>query len=207
MGLADFCMDPIVYTNGAVPRSIYDVTYYYTTCNGANPFQSDIDALNEFVVDFNTALVQLEAACPTNTYVDACFPILDVINSTVININGEIACPPIQDQLNNVLEDGVCDKSFKGLFLIWLGQYLSTALLLATTIVISLTYQYFGQYWSDIDNSSTRPNDRILFLDTEIAPMPPAEAQPYYVTSTNTLHSAPPVGASYDKTDMNVSPY
>lgn len=207
MGLSDFCMDPIVYTNNLVPRSIYDVTYYYTTCYGTNPFQSDIDALNQFVVDFDAALIQLEAACPTNTYVDACFPYLDAINSTVVSINTEIACPPLQDQLEHVLNDGLCDESFKGLFLIWLGQYICTGLLLAASIVISLTYQYFGQYWSDIDSSAARPNDSILFLDTEATSVPPAaEAQPYYTTSTNSMHLVPPPSASYDKTEMLVSP-
>jgi hypothetical protein len=46
-----------------------------------------------------------------------------------------------------VLQTGVCDQSFRGFFAIWATQYLTALLLLITTIVISITYQYFVQFW------------------------------------------------------------
>lgn len=188
MGLADYCMDPIINVQNVVPRDIYNITVYYTTCYGTNPLQPDIDALEQFVAGFDQALDALNAACPGNPYIQACFPVMTDINQTLANATTQIACPPTQSEFNDVLQTGLCDQAFEGVYYIWIGQYISTSMLLVCTMVASMAYQYFGQYWGDIDDVSTR-NDNVLFIESSSAPSPQAHAQIYSVPQASPVAS------------------
>lgn len=177
-------MDPIINTQRLVPRDVYNVTVYYTSCVGENPLQPSLDAVTEFTNDFSTALNALSALCPTNTYVQACYPLLDDVENTLTLTTNEIACPPTQSQLNDILEDGLCDDVFHGIYYVWMGQYLTTSLVLVCTIAISLCYQYFGTYWGTVEVNAPPPT--VLFDNTADRSADNAN-EFYYGTSTSSV--------------------
>lgn len=171
MGLGDYCMSPVLYVQNLVPRSIFDVTAYYTTCEGSNPLDPSLDDLQTFSTQFQAGLDAVYAACPFNTYVEACFPIMDDINVVLNTAVGQSSCPPTQSEINEVLEHGICEQGFRGIYSIWLGQYLTASFLLVSTILASLVYQYFGYHWDDAGEMPNNQNN-VLFTHTEVPSAP-----------------------------------
>jgi hypothetical protein len=73
------------------------------------------------------------------------------------NITSEVSCTPTYNQLVDVIETGLCDQSFQGIFTIWIGQYLSVSLMLLVTILaVFLDCQCMNYFWltkEEIDGS------------------------------------------------------
>lgn len=188
MGLADFCMSPVDFVPQVVPRNIYNVTSYYTTCEGVNPLSSTINEAYSLVDDLNSYLTALSVSCPGNPYIADSQEVVNNITAIISNINIEIECPPIESQITNVLNNGVCDHTFSGIYSIWLGQYISTSCLFMCTIIVTFLYQYYGQFWNDLHTPQTNVQDQILFIDNDSN----IQATPnefYY--STSVIHAEP----------------
>lgn len=168
MGIADFCMDPILYTTQVVPRSIYNVTVYYTECIGENPviepLAGTVRFVNQYSAYINT-LYNSGGSCYHNTYLADSLQQLQWINSTVQNITLAASCASTKSEVSNLLEYGLCDDVIQGIYVIWLGQYLTTALLFVCSIILVFAYQYYGTYWNDAD-VSTRDAPPDEYMDT-----------------------------------------
>jgi hypothetical protein len=146
--MADFCMNPVDNIDGLIPASVYNVTSYYVSCKGTNPLMPYLNSMFSFTNNYYSsiqALMQTDPSCTNNVYLTDSLLQLQNMNSTIINMNYLGYCPPIQDFIENVLQDGLCNWSFHGMYTIWIGQYICTSFVLFVTIVIAYLYQYFGE--------------------------------------------------------------
>jgi hypothetical protein len=156
MGIADFCQDPIPFALQVLDPTTtsFETISYYSTCNGTSPFATYLDSAQQAVTYFNENIDDLVAACPDSTYVAAMKSELPLLNSEFDDILNITACPPFQEQVQSVLQDAVCDSGFTGMFIIWSSQYVTAFLLFALTVLASVAYQYFGQYWNITDQQN-----------------------------------------------------
>jgi hypothetical protein len=146
MGLSDFCMNPISNMDGMIPKDIYLISYFYSTCLGENPLDSPLNSLSFFVSDYSSQISSLlTGSCSGNSYLTTSLTELQSINKTISTIGVLDECPPIQENIATVLQSGLCDYSFQGIYVIWIGQYVTTSFVLFVTIVISYMYQFFGE--------------------------------------------------------------
>ena len=129
MLMADFCMNPtsnILMTMN--PSSDYYSTLsYYTTCAGSNPLiqylnsaQSTIQSLQTTV---QTSYLNNPACSSVQSYLSASYNEMSAILSTISQTESASNCPPIQDQITQGLQDGLCSSFFKGVYVVWLSQY------------------------------------------------------------------------------------
>jgi hypothetical protein len=184
MGMGDFCMNPLSNTANLIPRDIYNVTSYYLDCSGVNSLQTDLNDAFLFVDQYDIYINQLlDTTCPGNAYLIESLDVLKTINTTLLSVEGEIACPPIQSQLADVIQTGLCEQSFEGIYSIWLGQYFSVSFIFLVTIIVSIIYQYFGQFWGDIEIQSV---DNPAFEDVHVEQVPQNVNEYYY---QNSLHN------------------
>jgi hypothetical protein len=188
MGTADFCMNPLTYVPTLVPSDVYNVTAYYTTCQGTNPIDSTVTTAVQYTNEYTLAVqTVLATSCPGDVYLENALHVLNEVSYTLTNITSELVCPPTQQQISNLFETGICTKIFRGFFLIWIGQYLSTAFLLCTTLVIAFIYQFFGSRWEAAENENS-----ILYED------------PYYIRdnfAANPTHKSTNRNASIGNID------
>lgn len=127
--------------------STFDSISFYLTCNGTNPVTEPLTAAYSAIDSLAAQLDSLELACPGNPYItDMANEVLS-IQGTLDSITNATACEPIQAQADNVLQSGLCYNSFIGVFIIWVSQYVTAATLFLLTVVVSITYQNFGQFW------------------------------------------------------------
>ncbi len=180
-------MEPINNVQQVIPRSIYNITDYYSYCTGQNPLSPSLSSAYDFVNYYNDTITYLiSQGCTSNTGLLSSLGDLATINGTLNSITAEIACPPIQNQLANVLNDGLCDQAFQGIYSIWMSQYLTTSNLLVVTIVVSLVYQYFGQYWGDINVRNAEADNNIFITENPIEAQ--ATNEYYHSTSAKTMN-------------------
>lgn len=60
--------------------------------------------------------------------------VLGDVDYVYANITSAIACPPTQAQFLEVLNTGLCDQSFRGFYIVWVGQFLSTSCLFVAAV-------------------------------------------------------------------------
>lgn len=142
MGLSDFCMQPTEYIIPLVPPDIRNLTSYYTTCAGVNPISPVIQEAITYTTQYQGYVSDALTQCPGDTYLLDAQSVLVNVQSVLTNVTSTIVCPPTQNQLLNLLQDNLCDTSFQGLYLSWLGIYVTSGLLLLLVIVSSLLYQF-----------------------------------------------------------------
>mmetsp|Transcript_33867 Transcript_33867/g.49181 ORF Transcript_33867/g.49181 Transcript_33867/m.49181 type:complete len:521 (-) Transcript_33867:442-2004(-) len=153
MLFSDFCMSPM--TNILLTlnpgSNTYDVFAYYTTCTGVNPLESYLNssevAIQELKYSVQSYYLQTPLCSSSYSYLNASVTAMNDVLDTYADINTQIACPPLENQISEVLETGLCDQVFQGFYAIWLSQYVSNACLFFVTIVVSVIYQHFGRYW------------------------------------------------------------
>lgn len=193
MGLADFCMAPATYVQGIVPTSITDVTTYYATCVGENPMSSSLDSIVSGVQQeqaYITALLTTGSQdCQNNVWLIDAQSTLNAVLNTVGNITAAIDCPPTQAQLNDVLNNGLCDQSFRGLYTIWVGQYISVTCLFLTTIFVALLYQYFDPHWDINPAHIKKSNSNLALYDENNASKPSTDSSHEIYYNTSSLHT------------------
>jgi hypothetical protein len=94
----------------------------------------------------------IEFVSTGNLYIADAQSVVVSIRSTMTNITDQTSCPPTNDQLLQVLETGICTQSFQGIFLIWIGQYTTTSLLLFATILASfMLSSCVAHFWLSSD--------------------------------------------------------
>ena len=147
MGMSDYCMNPLSNTYGLIPSDIYNITSYYIQCEGSNPLYPPLNELfgftNQYFVDIQQ-LYQSSPDCNGNMYLQKSLQELQIMNSTIHNLNWLGYCPPLQSQVSDVLENGLCDLTFQGIYVVWIGQYVTTAFVFGVIVIIAYLYQYFG---------------------------------------------------------------
>lgn len=138
-------MDPTTNIDGLIPKEIYNVSSYYLNCQGEGPLNPSLISLQKFSNQYSHKIQELlDTTCQGNTNLQTSLQELHTINITLYNTGVFAECPPIQNHIEDILEDSLCDNGFQGIYVIWLGQYVTNSCVLLTTIVLSYLYQYFG---------------------------------------------------------------
>jgi hypothetical protein len=145
MGLADFCIAPVPFTLQVMApgSNTYNMTEYYATCVGVSPLNASLTSALSYANFFTENADQLVAACPDNIYVTNMVDELPAINFALDNIVNMTYCPPYQQQIESLLQDGVCHSGYQGFFIIWVSQYITAFALFVLTVAASISYQYF----------------------------------------------------------------
>eukprot|EP01038_Epipyxis_sp_PR26KG_P005767 gene5767-7963_t len=160
MGLADFCIEPTAYVVPLLPPgTITNITNYYISCEGLNPFASSIATAQELVTNTTNLLNEIIPLCNDNSYLEDALAQTQNMQLNFQAIANVTACPPTQNQLVTLLQNGICNDTFKGFFTIWLSQLICGLFLFFVTISIGLVYYYYGRYWNMDEESSA------LFVD------------------------------------------
>lgn len=195
MGLADFCMDPATYVQLVVPTDVSSITSYYVTCSGVNPMEPSIASAEELVAsseEYVNAL--LSGSCQNNVYLQQSLVVLGDVDYVYANITSAIACPPTQAQFLEVLNTGLCDQSFRGFYIVWVGQFLSTSCLFVAAVAIALLYQFFNPHWDVKPHQQQKRNSRgsnnLLFMEQDPDSSATATSPNEFYYNTSTLHTS-----------------
>jgi hypothetical protein len=136
---ADYCMDPdgntILIAND-IASSQSNITGFYVTCQGENPFQSDIDSLNSALAQAQNELDLLKAnsnLCPAGS------PYVDQLQTELTQVGLErdqlvvlVSCPTFNQPYQQVAYHDICgaggtEKSFfNGTLFIWIGSLVAS---------------------------------------------------------------------------------
>jgi hypothetical protein len=168
-------MDPITYMLQAMQSGTtnYANIEYYATCDGESPYAQDLSDAQTYVAIMNTNVQIAHAECPSNEYVDNMVEMMPLITSAFHNIVNNTECPPYQEQIQSVLQNGICHSGFLGFFTIWIAQYFEAFTLFVCTVASSVAYQWFQ--WNAVEMMETVANKD----GTELAPSaPPDEEAP-----------------------------
>lgn len=179
MGLADFCMSPTTYVLAALSNDdVKSVVGYYTSCQGSSPLDEPLAQAVDSVVLVNSSLAYLQgpdSACAGDVYVKGMQTNILTAHKALQDILEHTNCGTIQGHVSAVLEDGMCASSYLGVFLIWLGQFGTLFFLFLLTFVVSVLYQYFGDYWTlekeEILAASLEENDPFRVAGSIHAPV------------------------------------
>lgn len=179
MGLADFCMDPTGNILAALSNdNVKSVVGYYTSCEGSSPIDEPLTQAMDSIVLVNSSLTYLsgpDSACYGDANVMGMQTNVVTIHSALVDITVHTACSTIQSHLAAVIEDGMCSYSYFGVFLIWIGQFATLFFLFLLTFVVSVLYQYFGDYWTlekeEILAASLEENDPFRVAGSIHAPV------------------------------------
>ena len=141
IGVADFCMSPAKHLLYVIKRRNLDVYDYYLTCEGQSPFQEDLDDASFYAQEAENGVNTLLAGpCAGNAALQDARDTINGIQDTIVDVEDLAECDPIQDEALDTLYEGFCKKTFRGVYGIWLGQYLSAAFLLVLILTASLSY-------------------------------------------------------------------
>mmetsp|Transcript_128658 Transcript_128658/g.251980 ORF Transcript_128658/g.251980 Transcript_128658/m.251980 type:complete len:490 (-) Transcript_128658:340-1809(-) len=217
MLLADFCMEPTENLLMIAPDSIYNVTSYYLTCNGENPVDDPLSSAEELVDNAQTAIqVILSTTCPGDQYLIHALNETYTIQSVFNNITALTSCPPTKDEAQQLLNDGLCDDFFKGIYTIWLGMFVCGACLLLCAIIAAIGFPAFAdkdalnaqeethaphmerqdEFYQNNHMNSDIHYDQ-AFADASYVPHD--DANPAEPTSASAVASAPPEAIIYGK--------
>ena len=117
----------------------YDVTYYYTTCMGINPFQSDLTNAQDTVNTLQNGIKKLMTIDICSTALNQLTLSLDEtykMDTTLNQIESSLNCSTIQSYYEDVFNDDICKDLFTGIYITWLSFYSSFALLFILTFLI-----------------------------------------------------------------------
>lgn len=133
MALGDFCMDPIsnMLSTLSTAGSTYGVFSYYSTCRGSSPFAVYLNTsettVQSLIYTVNTYYLPNPGCASGFSALNMSVGTMHVIEGVFSSINQEIVCPPVNSQLVDVLQTGLCEQVFLGFYSIWLSQYSSNA--------------------------------------------------------------------------------
>jgi len=117
----------------------YDVTYYFTSCMGINPFQSDLtnaqDTVNTLQNDIKT-LMTIDICSTALNQLTLSLDETYKMDTTLNQIESSLNCSIIQSYYKDVFNDDICKDLFTGIYITWLSFYSSFALLFILTFLI-----------------------------------------------------------------------
>ena len=129
MLLADFCMSPtsnILLTMNP-SSSYYSTVSYYTSCDGSNPLTQYLNTAQATITGLlstvQNSYLNSSACSSVKSALTASVSEMDAILSTINGVYPVTTCAPIQDQVAQGLQDGLCSSFFKGVYVFWLSQY------------------------------------------------------------------------------------
>jgi len=136
---ADYCLDPdgnTILIANEFSSSTSNATAFYVTCQGENPFQSDIDSLSSAVNQAQSDLTLLKTnsnVCPAGS------PYLDQLQTELNQLAVErddlvvlVACPTFNDPYQQVAYSDICGAGgtqqsfFNGALFIWIGSLVAS---------------------------------------------------------------------------------
>jgi hypothetical protein len=169
IGLADFCMDPATnllkfYTENS---TTYDALEYYSTCEGTNPADAGIFALQGIIFTLDDTVKKGGEQCTNDTNVDGMKTSILGMYSQIALIDKNAECPPIQKEIALVLEEGVCVGIFRGLYTFWIEHNVTAALLFITTAFFGAVFYYYGVYWDIAKQNQNSDRETDLYLNVE----------------------------------------
>lgn len=152
MVLSDFCQDPytLLVDQVASNGTVHDLLAYYSSCNGTDPFAADLalaqTAANALASNVSAALAS-NGSCSGDVHLLQSQTYIADMQSQVSGIGASLACPSLTQQLHSLVDDGLCNSLFEGLFITAVTFLGTSALLFALVCVVSVLYQFFGSLW------------------------------------------------------------
>ena len=129
MLLADFCMDPTsnILRTMNPSSSYYSTVSYYTTCDGSNPLTQYLNSaqstINSLLSTVQNSYLNSASCSSVKSALTASVNEMNAILSTINGVYPVTTCSPIQDQITQGLQDGLCTTFFRGVYVVWLSQY------------------------------------------------------------------------------------
>jgi hypothetical protein len=143
--VGDFCMDPVNYAHPVtnIHGKTYNVTEYYTTCEGTNPYDHQISSAQTSMDQFSYELSIMTTICLDNEYMVAMGHSAQQAKKVLVDINETIYCPPFKDHVQSMFQHGVCRSGFNGIFTVWIGQHFTIFAFICLCVCCSLACYYF----------------------------------------------------------------
>ena len=154
-------MEPTENLLTLAPDSVYDVTSYYSTCAGENPLQPSLESAQQLVLESEAAVqMLLDSTCANDQYLLDSLVYFQDVEDVLASMQRLLACPPTQKQFQLVLNEGLCDDSFTGIYIIWLVQFVCAAGILLCSIIVACAYSRFAKRPASFDD-----RDPIITID------------------------------------------
>ena len=132
------------------------LTAYYATCSGTNPLEpSFIKAAGSLITVSAKIKSLLSGACRGNTYLLATQTPLAQMAVTMQDIRNISTCSPLQAQVQDFLNEGLCRQGFEGYYILWVWDYFCGVLLLGVLIVVIAMYAHYGYFWDNEDDANS----------------------------------------------------
>ena len=146
---ADLCMAPSYNVIKSLPGdSLRNLTTYYSTCEGASTINNAVTSGVSALLELNSSLATLRQSgyCPQVSYITAMQDTTgDVVLALEVIRDKTLACERFQNLWFEILNTGLCEELYTGIFYIWGSQLVTSFLLFVLIIVSTFTYQYFDQ--------------------------------------------------------------
>jgi hypothetical protein len=170
MFFGDFCTNPSYNAVMNLPstHNIQDLGAYYSTCNDAlySTFilQQPRSIKKEINFMYNRTLFAISNpdVCPNDPNLQTMNTVLMNANNTMSLFDHSAKCEPIQSMWYDMVNNGVCDEFYHGVFYAWGGQVLTSFFLFFLLITTSFTYQFYPNLHKssfDENDSTTYPSE------------------------------------------------
>jgi hypothetical protein len=133
-----------------------NITNYYFTCSGVNPFITYIEIAKSSSVQLYNSTTSLLQVCPNNYY-------LNVIRNSTLSLSQDngtldgmltaVPCPTFKGIVTTLVEDNICGSSFDGIFSLALAQLFTSFTLFLSMIVLIVFMAHF-QYMRKIHDET-----------------------------------------------------
>eukprot|EP01036_Dinobryon_divergens_P027971 gene27971-36840_t len=186
MLMADFCVSPMsnLLTTMNPGSDYYNTVSYYTTCAGSNPLDQYLNSaqstIESLLTTVQTSYLNNAACSSVQSYFSASISEMNAILAIISQAESAASCSPIQDQVSQGLQDGLCSSFFEGVYVLWLSQYGAATCFFLIIIVSSIVYQYFGA--PAIGNAAAEPSAPELFDDDDAGAARRSMNQPLLAT-------------------------
>eukprot|EP01040_Poterioochromonas_malhamensis_P007181 gene7181-7752_t len=161
MFFGDLCSDPAynLVTNLPSTNSWDSIAAYYTTCNTdySSFIQNDQQTLQvniNYMYNRTTWATSTSNVCPDDVNLQTMTGILIKANQTMGLLSYTANCPNIQSVYYDMMNDGICDTFYTGIFYAWGAQLLTSFFLFWLLITSSITYQFYPNL-TKLDEEST----------------------------------------------------
>lgn len=127
--MADFCVSPMsnLLTTMNPGSDYYNTVSYYTTCAGSNPLDQYLNSaqstIESLLTTVQTSYLNNAACSSVQSYFSASISEMNAILAIISQAESAASCSPIQDQVSQGLQDGLCSSFFEGVYVLWLSQY------------------------------------------------------------------------------------
>jgi len=158
--LADLCIDPDASVVRVVPEGIKNVTNYYSTCTGENPYLNRVDSASNSVLVMNESLNDLLSnECRGDGYLQLMADDVEGILGTLSDLSQLLICPPINAEYQDFVYKGLCDSFYGGFISIYCAHFVISFILFLLIIVGTIAYQYYDPRIEFTEREENVPNN------------------------------------------------